>query len=63
MKKQSMRFKLDQEREVPGLGLFKPGNVVDYDEKLFKTRLFEMVNQPKEQSKEGFSEAQERSDK
>jgi hypothetical protein len=39
----------EEEREIPGYGVYKTGDVVDYDETLIATGLFEV----KEKKKEG----------
>ena len=38
-----MKFIGDCEREFPGFGVFKPGDVIEFDETLFATGFFEDV--------------------
>jgi hypothetical protein len=46
-----MKYIGDEERIVPQYGVFKPGDVVDYDESLHSTGLFSVNKQP--QKKDG----------
>jgi hypothetical protein len=46
-----MKYIGEEEREVPQYGVFKPGDVVDFDENLHKTGLFSVVNSKKEGDK------------
>lgn len=36
-----MTYKHQEKREIPGYGVFKPGDTVEYDEILFKSGLFD----------------------
>jgi hypothetical protein len=38
-----MKYMAEDEREIAQFGVFKPGDVVDYDEKLHKTGLFNVI--------------------
>jgi hypothetical protein len=42
----------DEEREIPQHGLYKPGDVVDFDETLHATGLFDVIEK-KSKEKEG----------
>lgn len=46
-----MTYTGDEEREVPGIGVFKPGDEVDFSETLQATGLF-TVNDRKQKQKE-----------
>lgn len=47
-----MTYTGDEEREVPGFGVYKPGDEVDFNETLIATGLF-VVIEPKLKKKEG----------
>lgn len=38
-----MEYIREEEREVPGYGVYKPGDVVPYDEDLHSTGLFHVI--------------------
>ncbi len=40
-----MKCIAEQPREVPGFGIFEPGQVVDFDPVLFSTGIFERVTE------------------
>lgn len=42
-----MKYKGTEEREIPGYGLYKPGEVVEYDDTLLSTGLFEGIPEKK----------------
>lgn len=46
-----MKYKANEERIVPKYGVFKPGDVVDYDKSLYDTGLF--TADKKTQKKDG----------
>jgi hypothetical protein len=47
-----MKYIGEEEREVPGCGVFRPGDVVDFDERLHATGLFSVIEN-KTKAKEG----------
>lgn len=46
-----MKYIGQEEREVPGFGVYKPGDEVDFDETLHATGLFDVID--KRKRKEG----------
>jgi hypothetical protein len=46
-----MKYNGTEERQVPGYGLYKPGDEVEYEETLFNTGLFDSIKESKK--KEG----------
>jgi hypothetical protein len=52
MSSKKMKYIGQEEREIAQFGVFKPGDVVEYDESLHDTGLFRVVRSSKEQ-KEG----------
>lgn len=49
---QKMKYIGHEEREVPGFGVYNPGDVVDFDETLRATGLFDVIEQ-KSKKKDG----------
>lgn len=45
MAKQAMVFSLDEAREIPGFGVYQPGQEVKYNEILMATGLFKLKNE------------------
>lgn len=43
-----MKYIGEEEREVPQYGVYKPGDVVDYEESLHDTGLFRVIKNRKE---------------
>jgi hypothetical protein len=47
-----MKCIASEPREVPGFGVFEPGQVVDYDETLFASGIFEKVESDKKKGRD-----------
>lgn len=47
-----MAYTGDEEREIPGFGVFKSGDVVDFDGSLHETGYFDVIEK-KSKEKEG----------
>ncbi|MFC4768741.1 hypothetical protein [Effusibacillus consociatus] len=47
-----MTFIGDEEREIPGYGVFKPGDVVDFNKSLHESGLFDVIEK-KSKEKDG----------
>jgi hypothetical protein len=39
----------EEEREIPQHGVFKPGDIVEYNETLYETGLFDVVEKKKKE--------------
>jgi hypothetical protein len=48
-----MKYISEEEREIPQYGVFKPGEVVDFNESLHDTGLFDVVKTRKSNKEEG----------
>lgn len=48
-----MKYNGEEEREIPQHGVFKPGEVVDFNESLHDTGLFDVVKNRKSNKEEG----------
>jgi hypothetical protein len=49
----AMKYIGDEEREIPGYGVFKTGDVVELDDSLHSTGLFEVIEKKRNKEKDG----------